>query len=291
MKKLLDWIKNHTGVTILICVLLFVFPLVAVHILFKIPAWSDCLVAEWSAGELLAYIAGFEALVGTAFLGLITVYQTERANDVTERLSNENNYLQKISVQQMLPLLRVGSLVVEDANITTYKYSQQKANTVEVVDVSTPQKHEPHLKVFLPLIDSPKDGYHKTVRFTMENISGGAIAQIKVERIEFSGFNYKGSHVEKACCIGRKEAKYISWLILPGDHIDVTVDIYFNNELYKHFWEFDEFTAIGCFDMCLFVTNRSLSGIEYKEKIYIEKSVGFKEHVMYKAYEEEKDNA
>ena len=96
---------------------------------------------------------------------------------------------------------------------------------------------------------------------------------------------------EKTCCIGRPEAKYISWLILPGDHIDVTVDIYFNNELYKHFWEFDEFTAIGCFDMCLFVTNRSLSGIEYKEKIYIEKSVGFKEHVMYKAYEEENDNA
>ena len=291
MKKLLDCIKNHKWMTILICALLFVVPLVTVHILFKIPAWSDCLAAEWSAGELLAYIAGFEALLGTVFLGLITVYQTERANYVTERLSNENNYLQKISVQQMLPLLRVSSLVVEDANITTYKYSQQKANTVEVVDVSTPQKHEPHLKVFLPLVDSQNDGYHKTVRFTMENISGGTIAQIKVDRIEFSGFNYKGSYVEKTCCIGRPEAKYISWLILPGDHIDITVDIYFINELYKHFWELAEFTSIGCFDMCLFVTNRSLSGIEYKEKIYIEKSVGFKEHVMYKAYEEEKDNA
>lgn len=216
MKKLLDWIKNHKWMTILICALLFVVPLVTVHILFKIPAWSDCLAAEWSAGELLAYIAGFEALLGTVFLGLITVYQTERANYVTERLSNENNYLQKISVQQMLPLFRVSSLVVEDANITTYKYSQQKANTVEVVDVSTPQKHEPHLKVFLPLVDSQNDGYHKTVRFTMENISGGTIAQIKVDRIEFSGFNYKGSYVEKTCCIGRPEAKYISWLILPG---------------------------------------------------------------------------
>ena len=120
MKKLLDWIKNHKWMTILICALLFVVPLVTVHILFKIPAWSDCLAAEWSAGELLAYIAGFEALLGTVFLGLITVYQTERANYVTERLSNENNYLQKISVQQMLPLFRVSSLVVEDANITTY---------------------------------------------------------------------------------------------------------------------------------------------------------------------------
>ena len=80
MKRLLDWIKTHTGATILICALFFVVPLVTVHILFKIPAWSDCLVAEWSAGELLAYIAGFEALVGTVFLGLITVDQTEQAS-------------------------------------------------------------------------------------------------------------------------------------------------------------------------------------------------------------------
>lgn len=99
---LLDWIKNHKWMTILICALLFVAPLVTVHILFKIPAWSDCLVAVWSAVELLANIVGFEALIGTVFLGVVTVYQTERANDVTERLSNENNYLQKISVQQML---------------------------------------------------------------------------------------------------------------------------------------------------------------------------------------------
>ena len=84
MKKLFDWIKNHTGVTILICVLLFVIPLVTVHFLLKIPAWSDCLVAEWSAGELLAYIAGFEALAGTVFLGLITVDQAEQANAVSQ---------------------------------------------------------------------------------------------------------------------------------------------------------------------------------------------------------------
>ena len=68
MKRLLDWIKTHTGATILICALFFVVPLVTVHILFKIPAWSDCLVAVWSAVELLAYIAGFEALIGTVFL-------------------------------------------------------------------------------------------------------------------------------------------------------------------------------------------------------------------------------
>ena len=107
MKRLLDWIKTHTGATILICALFFVVPLVTVHILFKIPAWSDCLVAEWSAGELLAYIAGFEALVGTVFLGLITVDQTEQANTVSQQLGKENNEMQKIMAQKLLPIIRM----------------------------------------------------------------------------------------------------------------------------------------------------------------------------------------
>ena len=123
-------------------------------------------------------------------------------------------------------------------------------------------------------------GYHKKVELTLENISAGPISQISIDQIEFSGFKYKDDYVNMASCIGIEQAKYISWLILPGDQLKVIIDIYFDNELYKDFWEFDDFTSIGCFDICLYVTNKSLSGIEYKEKIYIEKCVGFKERIM-----------
>ena len=87
--------------------------------------------------------------------------------------------------------------------------------------------------------------------------------------------------------MGRENAKHISWLLLPADSLELTVEIFFDNNLYKKFWEFEDTTSIGSFDMCLYITNQSLSGIEYKEKIYINKAVGFKERVMYKAYEEE----
>ena len=69
------------------------------------------------------------------------------------------------------------------------------------------------------------------------------------------------------------------------------MDIFVDNELYKKFWEFNDATLIGSFDMCLYITNTSLSGIKYAEKIYINKAVGFKERVMYKAYEEDISNA
>ena len=90
MRKILERIKKHKKMTFGLCIFVFLFPLVAVHVLFKINAINNWFAATWSAGELLAYIAGFEAFLGTVVLGAITVYQSDKANEANERLSKEN---------------------------------------------------------------------------------------------------------------------------------------------------------------------------------------------------------
>ena len=271
MRKILEWIKKRKLLTFGLCVLTFSLPLIVVHMLFKTPAINNWFTATWSAGELLAYVAGFETLLGTVVLGAITVYQSDKANEANERLSKENNYLQKISIQQMLPLLKVADITVHKAREVKHQKAWQ-SNSVQVSDHGTQEKREPHIEVYPHLLNNGQ-GYHKKVELTLENISAGPISQISIDRIEFSGFKYKDDYVNMASCIGIEQAKYISWLILPGDQLKVIIDIYFDNELYKDFWEFDDFTSIGCFDIFLYVTNKSLSGIEYKEKIYIERCV------------------
>lgn len=270
-------------------VLVFAVPLIVVHILFKMTAIHNWFSATWSAGELLAYIAGFEALLGTVVLGVITVYQSDKANEASERLSKENNYLQKISIQQMLPLVKVSAIVVYETKRVNNQ-SLWTSNSVQVSEHGTSDKREPHIRV-CPQLQNNGQGYYKQLELTLENISAGPVSQISIDRIEFSGFKYKDAYVNKASCIGIEQAKHINWLILPGDQLKVIVDIYFDNELYKSFWEFDDFTSFGCFDICFYITNKSMSGIEYKEKIYIEKCVGFKESIMYKAYEGDIENA
>ena len=86
MRKILEWIKKHKIKTFGLCVFAFVFPLVAVHVLFKINAINSWFAATWSAGELLAYVAGFETLLGTVFLGLCTVHLADQANEINEQL-------------------------------------------------------------------------------------------------------------------------------------------------------------------------------------------------------------
>lgn len=289
MKKILDWIKTHKIKVAIITAIVFALPLIVVHFFFKWQSDISWLKAEWLAGDVLSYIAGFEALLGTVVLGFITVYQSDKANEANERLSKENNYLQKISIQQMFPLLKVTDIAVHEARRIKCE-KEWKSNSIQVSDCGTPEKREPHIKVY-PQLQNNEQGYHKMIELTVENISAGPISQISINRIEFSGFKYKDEYVRMVSCVGTEQSKHISWLILPGDQLKVIVDIYFDNELYKEFWEFDDFTTIGCFDICLYVTNKSLSGIEYEEKIYIEKCVGIKERIMYKAYEGDTNHA
>lgn len=161
MNKIMDWIAKHKIAMFLIINVLFFLPLILVHILFKWDSGTRWLSAEWSAGDILAYIAGFEAFIGTTVLGFVTVYQSEKANQQNERLSKENNFLQRISVQRLLPLVSVESISIEKSSITTRLYSQDKASTVEVADTVTSDKRETHLRTYLPRLGNRIDRYRK----------------------------------------------------------------------------------------------------------------------------------
>lgn len=75
MIRVIGWIKAHRLKTSLCVVVLFALPLVIVHFLFKWHSGYDFLNAEWSAGDVLGYIAGFEAFVGTVALGALALWQ------------------------------------------------------------------------------------------------------------------------------------------------------------------------------------------------------------------------
>ena len=44
--------------------------------------------------------------------------------------------------------------------------------------------------------------------------------------------------------------------------------------------------AVDYVGFCGFLTNKSISGVEYREKIFLDKAADLKDHIMYKAYEE-----
>ncbi|PKM40978.1 MAG: hypothetical protein CVV04_00515 [Firmicutes bacterium HGW-Firmicutes-9] len=88
MSKILDWIKKHIWQTAMIGFSLFFLPLILVHIAYRIPAISPWFASTWQAGELITYIAGFEAFLGTVVLGLVAIRQNDKSNELNERMLN-----------------------------------------------------------------------------------------------------------------------------------------------------------------------------------------------------------
>lgn len=277
IEKFLAWVRKHW---LLVIVILLIAPLLSTHILFKISLGIDFVAAEWSAGDLLGYFAGFYAFIGTVLLGLVTVEQSKKAQEINERLSKENNYLQKVASQRLMPIIKA-SLVDSRHSEKIFRPPNNFNGQVIVSERVTPENRELFVDVFLPNTRH-EELQVKPVVLSLENISEGVIRQISVERVEFSGFAFCGEKVDLAICYGIDKYKYISYSLLPHDKIEVTIRVYYSDSRYTKFWE-----GLGEFDICLYLKNTSISDIVCQEKVYIKKAEGFQERIMYRTFEDE----
>ena len=82
MSKILDWIKKHKVATALIILSAFFLPLIFVHIAYRISAVTPWFSSTWNSGDLLTYIAGFEAFLGTVMLSVVAIKQNRRLLDI-----------------------------------------------------------------------------------------------------------------------------------------------------------------------------------------------------------------
>lgn len=96
--KIILWIRDHIFISIIIAIGVFLVPLIIVNILFKCNPKAAFLIAEWDAGDLLSYIAGFEAFLGTSILGMVTIWQSNQANKINDKLLILNKNAERLSV-------------------------------------------------------------------------------------------------------------------------------------------------------------------------------------------------
>ena len=98
MDDILTWLKKHKVITFIIAFLVFCGPLIIVHALFKYHPVNTFWTAEWTAGDVIGYIAGFEALVGTVMLGIVSISLAKQANTTNDKILNITRETEKLAV-------------------------------------------------------------------------------------------------------------------------------------------------------------------------------------------------
>lgn len=107
LNKCLNMILKHKISTCIAIILLFAIPLIAVHILFKWQSNIYWIQSEWDAGDIISYVAGFEAFIGTAILSFLALWQNQQhkqENDNKDKmlLEIENEKIRLSNLPQFL---------------------------------------------------------------------------------------------------------------------------------------------------------------------------------------------
>lgn len=70
------------------------------------------------------------------------------------------NQLQKISIQPLLPILKVNNLDIKNATHARFDFPEEKACTLHVSASITLDSYEPHINVFMPHNTVPSQQFH-----------------------------------------------------------------------------------------------------------------------------------
>lgn len=194
MKKILEWVKNHIILSLGLCVLAFAVPLITVHVLFKTTASYTWFVAEWSAGELLSYIAGFEALLGTVILGLVSVHQNEEANATNDRLMEMQEEQRRFQIKEKAAPVDITPIVLDKKRSYYVVNDDDYTDEFDVVN----QKYK-----YFFFMDAPGVVRENASLFNMvielENISDIVLTDIYIDNLKVYDIitNATGVSIEK----------------------------------------------------------------------------------------------
>ena len=253
-----------------ILIIVFILSLVVIHLLFKIDSGVSLLQAEWSAGEVLAYVASFMATVGTMALAYASFRSSERSQEIANKLSEENNALQKVLAQNLYPTVNIRDIVVNKANAEYYSselgYNSINGKTHSFVTGYTYNDSCGSIKIYvnLDLSDSSKQLSIKTMKFNIENSSRVMIRHIAFHGLTVRGYNKIFEAVECENINGCDSGESI--LLSPGQRISAKLKIFYCDRIFEKAWE----DPAGGLSIIIDVTNTSVTGVKFDQYIIVE---------------------
>lgn len=261
MKKLYEWIAKHKVLTAILCAVLFALPLFIVHVLYKWYLGIEWLIPEWESGEVLAYVAGFEAFIGTVFLGVVSLEQSRKADETNKRLSEENNYLQKVMCQKLMPIVKINSVKatrpIKNYRNPEYLPDVNRFRRVTTHNTGTPEEATTVIYVNVDVKEGTP-AYFTELSLSVCNISEAIIRHICVDDITICGYKDVFSEIK---CSNASSKNGVSSLFSTDDLLKVQVRFYFNSEEIKSCWD----SELGGLAVSMFLTNTTITGIKFQE--------------------------
>lgn len=263
--SVIRWFLRHKILTFVIILLFFAVPLIAVHFLFKWKTGVYLLESEWSAGEIIGYIAGFEAFIGAVFLGIAAIYQNKAANDINDKLLNLQEEEQRFRIKDKASPVSL-TPVIADTSKGYYVFKEEDDSTDKYYIAN--QEYE-----YMSFVGSEYINSDKSKTFIMvveiENISKNIINQIDVDNFKLydiftnaSGVSKEKGAIREYVYNNKIFVHSIKRILKPGEKIKICFKI-----------EMDEYDLTKeSFHISFDLSTTSVYNVIFYEKIRLQKN-------------------
>lgn len=239
MKNFIKFIS----IVIVILFILFFIPLL-INVLFKVDFNIWWLESEWSAGDALNFFGSILSFVGTIALGAISIWQTHKANSISEKLL-EKDLLESTDFIKLKNKINIDYKKNKDTKLTW----------------STYHKLDYGANILIEDFDEQIDKFNQyTIKFYFTNSS----EKNHIKKIELESF----------MCVQDPSSNGLRWSDNSDAPIALNLNIEFPKDVYINWVTENEFYTLfkiycdprGCFDTML--QNKSNLCMMFQFNIY-----------------------
>lgn len=172
--------------------------LMVIQFLFQVHPKYKWLEAVWNPGDLLAFL-------GTVVLGYIAVYQTKKANDMTEQANQIAEQANKTSARLMdlqeaeyIPIITITDFVglsYPNSKLTPVKDFLSSPHSDLVVHEMRTKTNEAIVGLSIVLVDpetkSELELYQRTYQLSIHYTGKPIVKKVRILSVSFLGIDYK----------------------------------------------------------------------------------------------------
>lgn len=192
------------------CFIIFFVPFL-INVVFKIDFNISLLQSEWTAGDALNFYGSVLSFIGTITLGTISVWQTKKANNLSEKVL-ENSLIESTTIPQLQNKFDIDFKENKDTTITMSTHHKMDYGAIIAI--------EPFDKETKKLNQYLMDLHFKC--------SG-------------KGSNIKEILIDNILCVQDPSDGGLKWEDNSDDPIPLGLDIDINNKTYLNWVSEDEF--------------------------------------------------
>lgn len=229
--------------------------LLAVQILFSIPAPNKWLEAVWEAGDLISF-------VGTIVLGFIAVKQTAEANRTAELATSTSNKLIELQQKEYIPIISVTGFV----GLTKHQYHDIDDKHISKIGIGELRTKENEvelgymLSVYEEGFNTEKRAFCRSYEMHIKYTGKFIVKDVVLESVIFEGNDFckeynVNTSLETSLC-NEEEMRLFMFLMSNEDFTDVSTSAY---------------RYLTANKLCCVVKMIGMDGKAYKERMVVNK--------------------